>query len=153
MADTKTRATRRPSRLRRPAVIWGGVAVVMIGTGATLAWRPWSHGGGDKVFETSMAQITYEVDGSGTSPRIEYVNGPDNQTLTAKAVKLPWRTTLSIPVGLAGAVADMTAAYPDSGQPLTCRILIGDKMVRQTQSSDGYSAAACSTVVPARERK
>jgi hypothetical protein len=139
--------------MRRPLVVWGGTAVVLIATGAGLAWRPWSHhSGGGTIFETSMAQVTYEVDGTGTSPRIEYVDGPDNKTSLAQAVKLPWRTTLSIPVGLGGAVADMTAAYPDSGKPLTCRILLGDKVIRQEISSDGFSDAACSTLVPAHQR-
>jgi hypothetical protein len=60
---------------------------------------------------------------------------------------------LTIPVGLGGAVADMTAAYPDSGKPVTCRILIGNRVVRQTLSDDGFSDAACSTVLPAMQRR
>jgi Mycobacterium membrane protein len=133
---------------------WGAAGLAMILAGTGLAWQHWSHGDDKgKIFRTSTAQVTYEVLGSGTSPRVEYVNGPDNQQAMAMHVTLPWRMTLSMPVGLAGAVADMTAAYPDSGKPVTCRILIGDRVVRQTVSDDGFSDAACSTVVPAMQQK
>jgi hypothetical protein len=132
--------------------------MVLIVAGTTLAWRPWSGGGGggDKIFETSTAQVSYEVDGTGTSNQIQYVNGPDNQTATQMQVKLPWRTTVSIPVGLAGAVAYVTVANPSRdgrSVPLTCRILLGNKKVRQTTSVDGYSEVGCSTPLQPREQK
>jgi hypothetical protein len=131
--------------------------MVLIVAGTTLAWRPWAGGGGggDKIFESSTAQVTYEVDGTGTSYRIGYVNGPDNQMATVLHVKLPWRTTVSLPVGLSGAAAFVTVANPGQGQPvpLTCRILLGNKKVRQTTSSDGYTEVGCSTPIPPRERK
>ncbi|HEX3612521.1 MAG TPA: MmpS family transport accessory protein [Sporichthyaceae bacterium] len=141
---------RRPRRLRYAA----GLTVAVVVAGTALAWHPWSSGSAaDTVYTTSTAKVTYEVLGSGTSPRIEFVNGPDNATDMARHQKLPWQKTLSIPVGLAGAVADMTAAYPDSGQPVRCRILVNGKVVRETLSSDGYSDAACSTVVPAAKKR
>jgi len=140
-------------RLRRPIVLWAATGMALVVTGTMFAWRPWSHGGGDEVFQTSTARVTYEVLGTGTSPRIEYADGQDYHRVVAMHMALPWRMTLSIPVGLAGAVADMTAAYPDSGEPVTCRILIGDRVFRQTVSDDGFSDAACSMLVPAMQRK
>jgi hypothetical protein len=128
--------------------------MVLIVGGAALVWRPWSGGGGgDKIFETSTAQVTYEVDGTGTTYQIEYVNGPDNQTATEPHVKLPWRATVSIPVGVSGAAVSMTVD-PSQGQagPLTCRILLGNKKVRQTTSADGNSEVGCATPIAPRER-
>jgi hypothetical protein len=92
------------------------------------------------------------VDGSGTPRRIEYVNGPDNQKTTATPARSPWNTTLSLPVGPAGGVAFPSAANPDSGQSLTCRILIGRTKIRQTTSVNRYRKVSCSTVVPPLER-
>ncbi len=105
------------------------------------------------VFSSTTRQVTYEVLGSGRSDQIVYTSGANNAEKTVEGVKLPWKITLDLPVGVAGGTANVIARNPETGGDVTCRISVAGKVLSEVSATDGYVDPSCSVPMAAERAK
>jgi hypothetical protein len=124
------------------------------GTAALVAVR--QHTGSSPVFEPTTHRVSYEVTGQGMVPDISYSADASGNLVTVPHPMLPWRTTVTIPVGLTAGNANVESGNaltgrPEGAPPLVCRIWVDGKLVAQRTTDDGFSDAACSATLRPRE--
>jgi hypothetical protein len=94
-------------------------------------------------------EVIYEVSGAGFSPALTWIVGADNAEQTALNVPLPWKQTVSIPVGPAGGHANIEVRSPETGAgSLACTMFVDGVQVAQQVSTDGFAGVACSALIP-----
>jgi hypothetical protein len=126
--------------------------VVLTGAAAGLAAVVVQHGGSPAVFQPTTHRVSYEVSGQGMVPDISYSADASGNLVLVRHPTLPWRTTVTIPVGLTAGNANVESGNaviggPAEAPPLTCRIWVDGKLVAQRTTTDGFSDAACSTTL------
>lgn len=94
-------------------------------------------------------EVLYEVSGSGASPAVTFITGADNREQTLLDVPLPWRQTVTIPVGPAGGHANVEVRSPGTGAgSVACTMFLDGVQVAQNVSTDGFAGVACSALIP-----
>jgi hypothetical protein len=126
------------------------VAAVTGGAAALVAVV--HHGDSSSVFAPTTHQVRYEVTGQGMVPDISYSADASGNLVMVPHPTLPWRKTVTIPVGLTAGDANVESGnaltgQPDGAPPLVCRIWVDGRLVAQRTSDDGFSDAACSTTL------
>lgn len=96
------------------------------------------------VFSSTTREVVYEVVGTGVADEITYTHADSNATKTLSKVKLPWKQTVVIPVGVAGGTANVIARNPQNDTTITCRISVGGRVVKEVSATDGYVDPGCS---------
>jgi hypothetical protein len=134
---------------RRWLVPTGAVALV---AGAAGLFAVVHHGGTDSIFSPTTHQVSYEVTGQGSVPNITYSADNSGNLKMVIHPMLPWRMSVTIPVGLTAGNANVESGnaftgQPDGAPPIVCRIWVDGKLVAQRTSADGFSDAACSTTL------
>ncbi|HZE66790.1 MAG TPA: MmpS family transport accessory protein [Sporichthyaceae bacterium] len=132
---------------------WWSAASAVAVVGAAAAVFAVGHGsdsGSSPVFAPTTHKVSYEVTGQGTVPNISYSADASGNLLMVMHPVLPWRKSVTIPVGLTAGNANVESGNSPTGQPagsppIVCRIWVDDKLVVQRSSGDGFSDAACST--------
>ena len=153
MVDTSTAppAERTSSPRRRTAWVAGIVAVVLLGATAFALSTRGDDGPKYPVVELAPTnhEVIYEVNGAGIAPVVAWTSGPDNKEQTALDVPLPFKKTLTIPVGPAGGHAGIEARSAQTGAgSLACTMFVDGVQVAQQVSTDGFTGVACSAVIP-----
>jgi hypothetical protein len=126
-------------------------AVALVG-GAAGLFAVIHHSSSDAIFSPTTHLVSYEVTGQGSVPDITYSADNSGNLQMVMNPKLPWRKTVTIPVGLTAGNANVEsgnayAGQPDGAAPIVCRIWVDGKLVAQRNSADGFSDAACSTTL------
>jgi hypothetical protein len=118
-------------------VLAGVVLVVVAGIGGYLAFVPRAA---NKVQEQSKCavDVTYRVEGSGTSVAITYTVGKAADPAKDSAARLPW----SKDVSTCGAVF-LTATTDQSGGTITCRILVNGEQLSELTVTGPRARASC----------
>jgi len=142
--------TVRAVRSRKP--LWAAAAVVTTAAGAVTLVGVVHRGGSSPVFAPTTHQVSYEVSGQGMVPDISYTADASGNLVMVPHPTLPWRKSVTIPVGLTAGNANVESGsavtgQPEGAPPLVCRIWVDGKLVAQRTSDDGFSDAACSTTL------
>lgn len=85
--------------------------------------------------------VTYRVEGTSSDASVTY-SGRDMNMSQETAITLPWSKDVTID-GI-GKYVSMTASNGDAGGEITCRILVGDRVISEQTSSGPYASASCS---------
>ena len=140
----------RSAPRRRTAWIAGGT-VAALAVGLTFALSRGDDGPKYPVVELAPTnhEVIYEVNGAGIAPALSWIVGMDNKEQTALDVPLPFKQTVTIPVGPAGGHAGIEARSSQSGAgSLACTMFVDGVQVSQQVSTDGFTSVACSAVIP-----
>ena len=152
MTDTLQSPTSRrvrPPRGRRAWIAAAAAAAVALGVTAAVVLRT---DAGQKFPVVQLTpvnhEVIYEVVGTGAAPVVTWVVGERNRTEQALNVPLPWRTSLTFPVGPAGGYANVEAKSPESGAgSLGCRVFVDGVLVQQQTSTDGFASVSCAAQI------
>lgn len=154
MADTLASppVPRAPGPSRRKALLSGGIAAALV-VAAVTAFAVSRGNDGSKYPVVKMTptdhEVIYEINGTGSSPAVTWIVGADNKETTAVNVPLPWKQTVTIPVGPAGGHANIEARSPETGAgSLGCTMFVDGVQVAQQVSTDGFAGVACSALIP-----
>lgn len=133
---------------RRRWWIAGG-AVLTLGLAGFAATALTGDGGGPEHpivrLDPVTHEVIYEVSGTGPAPVITWITGERNASENALSVPLPWRRTVSLPVGPSGGFANVEVRSAESGAgTLGCRVFVDGVQVAQQTSTDGFAGVACS---------
>ena len=134
--------------------LWvAGAAVLAIGLAGATAMA--LTGGGEKSEHPVVSldpvahEVIYEVSGTGAAPVITWITGEGNASEQAVNVPLPWKTTVSLPVGPAGGFANVEVRNAGTGAgSLGCRVFVDGVQVAQQTSTDGFAGVACAHRIP-----
>lgn len=133
--------------------LWvAGAAVLAIGLGGATAMA--LTGGDDPEhpvvgLDPVVHEVIYEVSGTGAAPVITWITGERNTSEHALSVPLPWRSTVSLPVGPAGGFANVEVRNAETGAgSLGCRVFVDGVQVAQQTSTDGFAGVACAHRIP-----
>jgi hypothetical protein len=132
-----------PRRRGRARWSWiaGGIAMVVLclvgGCFAVVA------GVANEMDEQTAPEITvtYQVEGTGSDVSITYL-GRDFGMARETVAAVPWRKDVTIDAF--GTMVSLTASNNADGGEVTCRILVGDRVVSEQTSSGPYASAGCS---------
>jgi hypothetical protein len=138
--------------LQRPRT-WFAGALALAVLAAVAAVVLTRGGGGPRYPVVDLAptdhEVLYEINGTGVLPALTWIVGDDNQEQTALNVPLPFRQTVTIPVGPAGGHANIEARSPGTGAgSLSCTMFVDGVQVAQQVSTDGFAGVACSALIP-----
>ncbi|WP_280434858.1 MmpS family transport accessory protein [Nocardia carnea] len=98
-------------------------------------------GNGDDENVADEITVTYEVLGTGSEAAVTYLD-QDRDMAQETGVSLPW--SKQVPVGGRDPMVSMTAANGPDGGDITCRILVGGRVMTEQTSSGPYASASCS---------
>lgn len=149
MADRTTPATKKIPRI----LLFALPVLVVVGAVAAIVPMVLDDEEDAPVFTSTSRTLTYEIIGVGRSEQIIYTTGVNNEEKTVLNVKLPWKKTIEVPVGVQGGTANLTVRNPETGEKLTCRISMGGKIVNEVVSEDGYVDPSCSVPLAAERAK
>jgi len=153
VADTMTRrpVQRTPGARRRTAWLVGAVAAVVAVAVTAVVLSRGDDGPAYPVVQLAPTdhEVIYEVTGAGTAPVVTYIVGEDNKEKSVLNVQLPFRQTVTIPVGPAGGHANIEVRNPGTGAgSLACTMFLDGVQVAQQVSTDGFAGVACSVLIP-----
>ena len=117
-------------------VLGGFVLVVCLGIGGYFAFV---HRVAHNVQEQSKCtvNVTYRVDGSGTSVAMTYTVGMAH-TAKDSAAHLPWSKDVS-----SCGVVFLTATTDQSGGTITCRIFVSGEQLSELTVTGPHAKASC----------
>ncbi|OXR40743.1 putative transport accessory protein MmpS2 [Nocardia cerradoensis] len=84
--------------------------------------------------------VTYQVEGTSASSSITY-SGRDFNIAQETDATLPWSKQVTID-GL-GKTVSLSATTDEQGGDITCRVLVGDKVISEQKSSGPFASAHC----------
>ncbi|WP_245558237.1 MmpS family transport accessory protein, partial [Nocardia thailandica] len=123
-----------------PWVLGGVLLVILLGFAACFALVGTTVNEIDKEINRAVT-VTYQVDGSSDASSITY-SGKNMDIAQDTDVTLPWTKEVSVD-GFAKTVTLTASAGADGGQ-VTCRILVGDKVIAEQTANGPYASASCS---------
>lgn len=129
----------------------GGTLAVGLVAVAAIGWSGGSRGPEHPVVRLDPVahEVIYEVSGAGAAPVITWITGHGNASEHALDAPLPWRATVSLPVGPSGGFANVEVRSPQTGAgSLGCRVFVDGVQVAQQTSTDGFAGVACSHRIP-----
>jgi len=99
-----------------------------------------TEGSGPAGSRTATAAVTYEVTGEGTAD-ISYQAGSEAGTATvARAVDLPWRKTVEVPLGRPPVVA---ITLGEKGGRASCSLAVRGEHVQTASAYGKFGRATC----------
>ncbi|MEU4433706.1 MmpS family transport accessory protein [Nocardia rhamnosiphila] len=130
----------RHGRSRWPWVVAGLVltALCLVGGCVAVVAGIANEGGEDADHEVA---VSYEVEGTAGEVSITYL-GHDLGMARETAAGLPWRRDVLIESF--GTMVSLIAVNDGDGGEVTCRILIGGRLVSEQTSTGPYASAGCS---------
>jgi hypothetical protein len=91
------------------------------------------------------AEVTYEVLGKGTAD-ISYLGaGGSERADVVKNARLPWKKTVSVPLGKAPIV---NVALGEKGGEASCTLAIRGKHIQRATASGAFGRTTCSNELP-----
>ncbi|VFA96604.1 MmpS family transport accessory protein [Nocardia cyriacigeorgica] len=132
----------QPPKKRRiwPWIVGGIVLFFVLMIGGCLAFFGGVANEIDKESKREVT-VTYRVEGTSSEASVTY-SGRDMNMAQETSITLPWSKDVTID-GL-GKFVSMTATNnADSGE-ITCRILVGEKVISEQTSSGPFASASCS---------
>lgn len=139
-AQNPPTGTPSPDRQRKqPAWPWiaGGFVLILLICFGIVAFADTED---DEITGTEIA-VTYEVRGTGSQAVVTY-RDPERGMSRETDVALPW--SADVPVPGSDSTVSMTAAYGADGGEITCRILVGGRVMTEQTSRGPYASASCS---------
>lgn len=101
----------------------------------------------EKRATTPTAEVTYEVLGEGAAD-ISYRGASGDRADVVTDAGLPWRKTVSVPVG-ASPIVDVTLG--EKGGTVSCTLAIGGRHVQRATATGAFGRTTCSSELPASE--
>lgn len=101
----------------------------------------------DKRATTPTAEVTYEVIGEGAAD-ISYRGASDDKADVVTNVRLPWRKTVSVPLG-ASPIVNVTLG--EKGGTASCTLAVRGKHVQRATATGAYGRTTCSSELPTPE--
>lgn len=92
------------------------------------------------------ASVTYEVTGEGEVEVSYLARSEEGRATVAKDVELPWKKTVSVPLGKPPTV---NIVLDEKGGQVRCALAIRGKHVQSATASGTYGRATCSGELPA----
>ncbi|MFC9603314.1 hypothetical protein ACFTTN_07600 [Streptomyces niveus] len=130
----------------------GGIAVaatLLLACGAFVAHGVLGSDDGpaEKQAVTPTAEVTYEVLGEGAAD-ISYRGVGGDKADVVKDVGLPWRKTVSVPLG-ASPIVNVTLG--EKGGTASCTLAVRGKHVQRATATGAFGRTTCSGELPAPE--
>ncbi|MFI1464172.1 MmpS family transport accessory protein [Nocardia carnea] len=138
-AGTPAPEYRPPRRKARWPWIAGGFALIVVLLVAAAGFTFLGNEGDERA--GNEITVTYEVRGTGSEAAVTYL-GQDQGMAQETGVSLPWSKV--VPVRSWDRIVSMTAANGPAGGDITCRILVGGRVMTEQTSSGPYASASCS---------
>ncbi|MFJ7159463.1 hypothetical protein ACIQUQ_31560 [Streptomyces sp. NPDC101118] len=91
------------------------------------------------------AEVTYEVGGGGAA-EVAYLGRDGAGRATVERVRLPWRTTVRVPLGQDPVVS---VTLDGQGGQASCSLAIRGRHVQRATASGAYGRATCTGSLPA----
>ncbi|MEU6565276.1 MmpS family transport accessory protein [Nocardia nova] len=126
-------------RKKWPWVLGGIVLLFAVLLGGCMALVGGAVNSVDKESKREVT-VTYQVEGTGQSSSITY-SGKDFNVAQETAAAMPWSKQVTID-GL-GKTVSLSASNDENGGDITCRILVGDKVISEQKSSGPFASASC----------
>ncbi|WP_161630371.1 MmpS family transport accessory protein, partial [Mycobacterium sp. UM_CSW] len=129
-----------PPGHRRPPRVWrwalGGLLVAILGLGGFVAVF---HRVANHVEEGSKygVNVTYQVEGSGSSVAITYTVGKAHSAKDS-AASMPWTKDVAT-----GGTVSLAATNDQSGGTTTCRIFANGKQISESAATGPLATASC----------
>ncbi|MFF7596103.1 hypothetical protein [Streptomyces mirabilis] len=127
----------------RRGIVVGGVllaacaGVVVYGV-LNTAEKPKQH-------HVPTSSVTYEVEGEGTADITYQARSESGDAVVADGVALPWKKTVSVPLGKAPLV---TITLGEKGGRASCQLAIGGKHVQTATAFGKFGRATCQGELP-----
>ncbi|MER7537821.1 hypothetical protein ABTX77_23980 [Streptomyces sp. NPDC097704] len=99
-----------------------------------------------KPSAAATAEVTYEVTGTGTVEISYLARGESGTATVEKAVTLPWKKSVQMPVGKAPTVA---VVLDGKGGQASCALAIGGRHVQRATAVGEFGRATCTGALPA----
>lgn len=93
---------------------------------------------------TPTAEVTYEVLGEGPAA-ISYRGAGGETAVVVADVSLPWRKTVSVPLG-ASPIVNVTLG--EKGGTASCTLAVGGKHVQRASATGAFGRTTCSSELP-----
>ncbi|MHA4779166.1 MmpS family transport accessory protein [Streptomyces sp. MSC1_001] len=93
------------------------------------------------------AGVTYEVLGEGTAD-ISYRGPGGDEATVITGARLPWRKTVSVPLGASPTVA---VTLGEAGGTASCTLAVRGRHVQRATASGAFGRTTCSGELPASE--
>ncbi|WP_227983226.1 MmpS family transport accessory protein [Nocardia spumae] len=126
-------------RKKWPWVLGGIVLFFVLLMGSCMALVGGAVNSVDKESKREVT-VTYQVEGTGPDSSITY-SGRDFNIAQENGATLPWSKQVTID-GL-GKTVSLSATNDEKGGDVTCRILLGDKVISEQKSSGPFASASC----------
>ena len=101
----------------------------------------------DKRAITPTAEVTYEVLGEGAAD-ISYRGAGGDKADVVKNVGLPWRKTVSVPLGTSPIV---NVTLGEKGGTASCTLAVRGRHVQRATATGAFGRTTCSSELPAPE--
>ncbi|MGI5219656.1 MmpS family transport accessory protein [Nocardia sp. CA-290969] len=125
---------------RWPWIVAGVALVFVLLVGGCVAAYAMLVNEADEQVEGDIT-VTYRVDGTAPASSVTYL-GPDLGMARETGVAVPWSKDVTIQGW--GKIVSLTANNGPDGGDITCRILVGGKVMSEQTSSGPYASASCS---------
>lgn len=96
---------------------------------------------------TPTVEVTYEVLGEGAAD-ISYRGAAGDKADTVTKAGLPWRKTVSVPLG-ASPIVNVTLG--EKGGTASCTLTVGGKHVQRATASGAFGRTSCTSELPSPE--
>ncbi|MFF4348148.1 hypothetical protein [Streptomyces sp. NPDC001530] len=94
------------------------------------------------------ASVTYEIEGEGTADITYQARSESGDAVVADGVTLPWKKTVSVPLGKAPLV---TITLGEKGGRASCQLAIRGKHVQTATAFGKFGRATCQAELPSPE--
>ncbi|MFI2372295.1 MmpS family transport accessory protein [Streptomyces sp. NPDC018833] len=101
----------------------------------------------DRRATTPTAEVTYEVLGEGAAD-ISYRGADDDKANVVTKAGLPWRKTVSVPLG-ASPIVNVTLG--EKGGTASCTLAVRGKHVQRATATGTFGRTTCSSELPTPE--
>ncbi|MFJ7494649.1 hypothetical protein ACIQZB_26270 [Streptomyces sp. NPDC097727] len=145
-----TRVSETPDtrRIDRGGIAVAAVLLLVCGAFVTYGVLDSEDKPADKQAATTpTAAVTYEVLGKGSAD-ISYRGTDGDKADVATNVGLPWRKTVSVPLG-ASPIVNVTLG--EKGGTASCTLTVRGKHVQRTTATGAFGRTTCSSELPTPE--
>ncbi|MFI6487465.1 hypothetical protein [Streptomyces sp. NPDC050564] len=101
-----------------------------------------------KQHHVPTASVTYEIEGEGTADITYQARSESGEAVVAHGVTLPWKKTVSVPLGKAPVV---TITLGEKGGRASCQLAIRGKHVQTATAFGKFGRATCQGELPSPE--
>ncbi|GAA3486553.1 hypothetical protein GCM10018987_06320 [Streptomyces cremeus] len=136
-----------PASRRRPRLLAGAAALLVAVAAAYGVYTLTSPNTSAKP-PAPTAAVTYSVTGTGTVDITYLATSEQGAATTEKAVHLPWKKTVQVPLGQEPSVKVQLSRQ---GGEATCALAVRGEHKQRATATGTYGRTTCTTSLPAQE--